>query len=69
MDGYVVLKSEVNLAMAKINKNKSAVTDGIVSEMQSAFDNFRIDEITEIIKYKTTVKYMKVCIVVPSWQF
>lgn len=52
--------------MAKINKNKSAITDRIVIEMHSAFDNFRIDEITEIIKYKTAVKYTKVFIDVPS---
>lgn len=34
--------------------------------MHSAFDNFRIDEVIEIIKYKTAVKYIKVFIDLPS---
>lgn len=49
MEGPVILKSEVRLTLVKIDRNKTARSDGIVMEILLALDNFRIGKITEII--------------------
>lgn len=61
MDEPVVLKSEVKLALAMMNRNKSAGPNSIVIEILSALDNLGIDKITEIINKKlmTATKILK----------
>lgn len=47
--GPEILKTEVEAALAKLNRNKAAGPDGIVTKMLTALDDFSIDKITEII--------------------
>lgn len=49
MEEPVVLKSEVKLALAIMNRNKAAGPDSIVIEILSVLDNLGIDKITEVI--------------------
>lgn len=44
-----ILKTKVEVAMAKLNRNKAVGPDGIVTEMLIALDDFGIEKITEII--------------------
>lgn len=51
MERFIVLKSEVRLALTKMNRNKSAGPNEIVKKMtSSALDDLVISKITEIIK-------------------
>lgn len=51
MERLIVLKSEVRLALTKMNRNKSAGPNEIVKKMLlSALDDDSINKITEIIK-------------------
>lgn len=43
-----ILKTQVEAALAKLNRNKVAGPEGIITEMLTALDNFSIDKITEI---------------------
>lgn len=56
---HKILKSEVRLALDKVNGNTPTGSVGIVLEMVSALYIFRIDKISKIIKYITVVIYWK----------
>lgn len=43
-----ILKTQVEAALAKLNRNKAAGPEGILTEMLTALDDFGIDKITEI---------------------
>lgn len=49
MEESIVLKSEARLAMAKINRNKTAGRHQIVIEMLTVLDNFRNNKDTKMI--------------------
>lgn len=44
-----ILKSEVISTLSKMNRNKAAKPDGIVTEMQAALLDFSINQITNLI--------------------
>lgn len=48
MKGSEILKSEVKLTLAKLNRNKVTRPDGVVIEMFAALDDISIDKITNI---------------------
>lgn len=47
--GPGILKSKLRFALAKMNRDKAAGSDGIIIDMLLALDNIRVDKITEII--------------------
>lgn len=56
---HKILKSVVRLVLDKVNSNTPTGSVGIVLEIVSALDIFRIDKISKIIKYITVVIYWK----------
>lgn len=48
MEARAILKPEVRLASSKMNRTKVAIPDGIVIEIHSVLDDFRINKISKI---------------------
>lgn len=60
MEGPETLKSNVRSALCKMNRDTAKGSDGIVTEILVALDDFKTDKITRINKtYMTEVSYQK----------
>ena len=49
VEGHKILISEVRMAIANMKPKKSAGLDGIVTEMITALEDYRIDKLTDVI--------------------